>query len=295
MDKKLVIDNRSNSTVEIHTLNFRPAEIHTDFGLWICLIMRGNRSTVGIDIHRDMTHLPRKKRMFKFYAISHMYEGNGYHYSPQSGFTRIQPGDCIITLPDTVHMYGACANSDALPYVEDNICFAGPLADHLCRCGVLQNRIVKLGTERTLLPIMEKGLDPSRDAQIEANLMLIDFLSSLYRNNLQRSESGLTQKFALLTREIQRNPSRWWSVKEMAEYCQVCESYFRSAFQKHTGLAPKLYVDKIKMSIAIEKLMQNKWKIWELAQLLGYVDQYHFSRRFKQIVGVSPTAYRNSD
>lgn len=122
--------------------------------------------------------------------------------------------------------------------------------------------------------------------------MLIEFLSSLYRNKLQSSESTLTQKFALLTREIQRNPSRWWSVKEMAEYCNICESYFRSAFQKHTGLAPKLYVDKIKMGIAIEKLMQNKVKIYELAQLLGYVDQYHFSRRFKQIIGLSPQQYR---
>lgn len=295
MDEKLVIDNKSNSAVEIHTLNFRPAEVHTDFGLWMCLIVRGNRSSIGIDIPRDMTHLPVQKRIFKFYAISHMYEGNGYHYSPQSGFSRIQPGDCIITLPDTVHMYGACANSGSLSYVEDNICFAGPLADHLCRSGVLQNQIIKLGTERILLPIMERALDPSRDAQIEANLMLIEFLTSLYRNTVQRSTSDLTQKFALLTREIQRNPARWWSVKEMAEYCQVCESYFRSAFQKYTGLAPKVYVDKIKMGIAIEKLMQNKWKICELAQLLGYVDQYHFSRRFKQIIGVSPSDYRNSN
>lgn len=292
MDKKLVIDNRSNSTVEIHTLNFRKSAIHDDFGLWMCLIVRSNRSFSGMDIKRDLTNLPQKLRKFKFYAISHMYEGAGFHYSPQSGFRNMNPGDCIITLPDVEHMYGACDNPEHLPYVEDNICFAGPLADNLCRSGVLQTQIVNLGTERLLLPIMEKALDPSRDAQIEANLMLIEFLSSLYRNKLQSSESTLTQKFALLTREIQRNPSRWWSVKEMAEYCNICESYFRSAFQKHTGLAPKLYVDKIKMGIAIEKLMQNKVKIYELAQLLGYVDQYHFSRRFKQIIGLSPQQYR---
>ena len=292
MDKKLVIDNRSNSTVEIHTLNFRPAEIHTDFGLWMCLIVRGNRSVAGMDIKRDITSLPQKLRMFKFYAISHMYEGNGYHYSAQSGFSRIRLGDCIITLPDTAHMYGACANAEKQPYVEDNICFAGPLADHLCRSGILQNRIVKLGTDRRLLPIMEKALNPSRDTQIEANLMLLELLTSLYRMSRQDTDSGLSHKFAALTRQIQQEPAHWWSVKEMAEYCQVCESYFRSEFQKHTGLAPKLYVDKVKMSIATEQLMRGNCKVCELARMLGYVDQYHFSRRFKQITGVAPLHYR---
>ena len=295
MDKKLVIDNQSSSSVEIHTLNFRKSPVHDELGIWMCLVMRSNRSTAGLQIRRDETHLPDKLREFKFYAISHMYDGNGFYYSPQSGFTRIRSGDCIITLPDTPHMYGACANSESLPYVEDNICFAGPLADHFFRSGILQNQIVKLGRERLLLPIMDKALDPSRDAQIEAALQLIEFLSTLYRNTQQKNTSGLTQKFEMLTLEIQRSPARWWSVKEMAEYCQVCESYFRSAFQKHTGMAPKIYVDKIKMGIAIEKLMQNKWKVCELAQQLGYVDQYHFSRRLKQIIGVSPTDYRNSN
>lgn len=292
MDKKLVIDAVSNADAEILTLNFRKSAIHEDFGLWMNLIVRGNRSTVGLEEKRDMTHLPRKLRIFKFYAISHMYEGHGFHYSPQNGLTAVKPGDCIITLPDSAHMYGACANAGSLPYVEDNICFSGPLADRLRRSGVLQNRIVRLGTERRLLPIMEKALNPSRDTQIEANLLLIEFLSSLYRMTRQDAESGLAQKFAALTRKIQQEPNRWWSVREMAEACQICESYFRSEFQKHTGLAPKIYVDKVKMGIAMEQLMRGSSKVRELARMLGYMDQYHFSRRFKQLVGVSPLHYR---
>jgi NDP-sugar pyrophosphorylase family protein len=55
-----------------------------------------------------------------------------------------------------------------------------------------------------------------------------------------------------------------------------------------------LIADKIKIGIATEKLIKTDLKIQELAHLLGYVDQYHFSRRFKQIVGLSPQQYRTS-
>ena len=294
MDKTLVIDDKNNGSPVVHILNYRKSQIHEEFGLWMNLLVRGNRSTEGVGNELDMMNPPRKLRIFKFYAISHMYEGTGFHYSQTTGLRRITPGDCIITTPDTIQLYGACKNADNLPYVEDNICFAGPLADHFFRSGVIKDSIIKIGTERKLLPIIDKALDPSRDSQIAANIMLINFLTSIYIESRKTPSSDINVKLKLLTEQMIQDPSHWWTVEEMADFCGVCCSYFRAAFHQYAGLSPKLYADKIKIGIATEKLIKTDLKIQELAHLLGYVDQYHFSRRFKQIVGLSPLQYRTN-
>jgi AraC-like DNA-binding protein len=46
------------------------------------------------------------------------------------------------------------------------------------------------------------------------------------------------------------------------------------------------------MQLAVEMLADNSKTVVDIASRLGYFDQYHFSRRFKQIKGYSPQIYR---
>jgi two-component system response regulator YesN len=80
----------------------------------------------------------------------------------------------------------------------------------------------------------------------------------------------------------------------MAEYCNISENYLRTLFRKHTGLAPKEYIDNLKMNRAVEMLNNPKMKIYEIAERLGYIDNYHFIRRFTKILGQSPGKYRKT-
>jgi two-component system response regulator YesN len=41
-------------------------------------------------------------------------------------------------------------------------------------------------------------------------------------------------------------------------------------------------------------LMSNRLKVIDIAERLGYVDQYHFSRCFKKLTGLSPRRYRQT-
>ena len=292
MDKTLVINDGINESPETYVLNYRPDEVHRQFGLWISLAVQDNRSRHGIAWDPGMAPGARKPRVYKFYAISHMFAGAGFHWTPAGGVTRLAPGDCIVTIPDAVHFYGACKNPGNLPYEEDNVCFAGRIADHLFQAGVLRPQLCRLGTQRRLKPIIDQALDPSRDAQIEANLLLLRFLTDLHLERQKDSATELSAKFKYLTAEILQNPSRWWSVAEMADFCGICESYFRIAFHQYSGLSPKAYVDKTKMGLAAEKLVTTSLKVRDIAATLGYMDPYHFSRRFKQITGCSPEDYR---
>jgi YesN/AraC family two-component response regulator len=59
-------------------------------------------------------------------------------------------------------------------------------------------------------------------------------------------------------------------------------------------MLPKLYIDRLKIQKAAELLMSNRLKVIDIAERLGYVDQYHFSRRFKKLTGLSPRRYRQT-
>ena len=80
----------------------------------------------------------------------------------------------------------------------------------------------------------------------------------------------------------------------MAELCNLSENQFRRVFNQHTGMSPKRYVDKLRMQQACEILSSTVSPIAEVAHQFGYSDPYHFSRRFKDIIGLSPENYRNS-
>ncbi len=291
MDKNLLIDSPGVGTPARYTLNRPLSEVQKECALAIQLAIQGNRSEAGID--RDFRQIAAEPgRIFNFYSISHLYEGCGFYWREGCEAKLLSPGACIITLPGCRHNYGACANPGHLPYMEDNICFSGTLADHLRDASILQNGVVELGTDRKLLPVIRKTLDPSREAQIDANLALLELITQLYYLARQKSKNSLKERFELLCNEILRDISKWWSVREMAQFCGISESHFRSTFEEYSGIPPKLYIDRVKMGVAMEKLAISSIKITELAALLGYLDQYHFSRRFKALNGVSPSDFR---
>ena len=54
------------------------------------------------------------------------------------------------------------------------------------------------------------------------------------------------------------------------------------------------YFIHLKIRKACELLDQTELTVQEIAVAIGYDDPYYFSRIFKKIQGVSPSAYRQS-
>ena len=49
----------------------------------------------------------------------------------------------------------------------------------------------------------------------------------------------------------------------------------------------------MRINHAIELLMDNKLKVYETAERIGYKNVDYFHKKFKKYVGVSPAEYRN--
>lgn len=143
------------------------------------------------------------------------------------------------------------------------------------------------------MPILEQAGDPALSSQIQANMELQKLLVEIYleKNSTRRSEYPLLDE---LLDEIREHPEKWWSVRDMAEMCNLSIDQLRRVFFQRTGVKPKIYVDRLKLNRAAEYLVSSNHPVSEVADRFGYRDQYHFSRRFKAVMGVSPQSYRNA-
>ena len=65
-------------------------------------------------------------------------------------------------------------------------------------------------------------------------------------------------------------------------------------FRARTGLAPMSYLTHARMLQAAWMLTETSATVAEVARSVGYADQFHFSRRFRQVRGVAPSAYREA-
>lgn len=82
------------------------------------------------------------------------------------------------------------------------------------------------------------------------------------------------------------------SVEEMAESLGLNRSYFGKLFHHATGLSPQEFIIHFRMSKAAELLKTTSKTIGEIGMLVGYPNQLHFSRAFKNKYGISPKAFR---
>ncbi|GAB6990364.1 response regulator transcription factor [Paenibacillus pini] len=71
----------------------------------------------------------------------------------------------------------------------------------------------------------------------------------------------------------------------------VSESYLSKQFSKEVGINFIQYLTNLRIEKA-KRALENGKKIYEVSEMVGYVNPEHFSRIFKKITGVSPNVYR---
>lgn len=83
------------------------------------------------------------------------------------------------------------------------------------------------------------------------------------------------------------------SMESICKEARLSKSYVNAIFLKYTQLAPMEFFINLKMQEACRMLRSSDLYVYEIAQRLGYKDQYYFSRVFKKVVGISPREYKN--
>ena len=82
------------------------------------------------------------------------------------------------------------------------------------------------------------------------------------------------------------------TLTQIAREAGLSESYLNAVFKECIKCAPMDYYINMKMEQACYLLCNTDLHIYQVAQHLGYENQYYFSRAFKKVLGVPPKKYK---
>jgi two-component system, response regulator YesN len=106
---------------------------------------------------------------------------------------------------------------------------------------------------------------------------------------IKSGKSSIVRKAIKIIKEnLDKNISR----ADIASLIEVSESYLSRQFKKEMGYGLKQFILNMKMEEAIILLRAGKFKIYQIAEMVGFNSTEHFSRMFKRVTGYNPIDYR---
>lgn len=110
------------------------------------------------------------------------------------------------------------------------------------------------------------------------------------KNILQGSRRASLARVSRYMREHLREPI---TLADAAAAAFLSTNYLAHLLKKETGRTFVEILTTQRIDLACRLLLTSRRQIVEIAESVGFPDEAYFSRRFRQLRGVSPSAYRN--
>ena len=94
---------------------------------------------------------------------------------------------------------------------------------------------------------------------------------------------------------IEQNFQNNITIEDIAAFCGLNRSYFGKIFHDTIGKSPQEFLISYRMTKAAELLKLTSLSVADIGNAVGYPNQLHFSRAFKNVYGTSPRSWRNTN
>ncbi len=129
---------------------------------------------------------------------------------------------------------------------------------------------------------------------VYANSRFYSFLCSfrlmVLSNRKYAKKDGIIQSMEYMRENI----SSMITLDDLAKVAGLSVSHYCAMFKQKTMQTPMQLFMSMKIQRACQLLQNKNQPIKEIAYALGFFDQYHFSKVFKQIMGIAPRNFRSS-
>ncbi len=138
------------------------------------------------------------------------------------------------------------------------------------------------------------------------NKIVIEIIYS--KNSLNEVIKFLTDKFLYISKYVASNfkgkgikrivkyvDNKYYKdlkLEDLAEIFNYNSSYLGKLFKDSTGKSFNTYLDNIRIEQAKKLLLEDKLKVYEVCEKVGYKDIDYFYCKFKKYVGISPLNYK---
>ncbi len=93
---------------------------------------------------------------------------------------------------------------------------------------------------------------------------------------------------------IQQRFREDWGIADLASHSHLSPGRLSVLFKQSLGSSPMSLRDSLRMAEACHLLLNSRKPVSLIGEELGYTDPMHFSRRFSDLVGQSPSQYRSN-
>jgi len=206
----------------------------------------------------------------------------------------VRAGDFFYTCPGTLHRMDVAEGEYLLQYVafaELDAERDEDLARDL-RTQVGEGQVRRLGDRYHALfaQLSRQSLSADPTQQRAASARMTGFLYDVMVQARARPESHPAVERALGF--MRAHVGEAYGLDELVEDLDLDKSYFIRLFKKNVGVPPMRYAMNLKMSAASDLLRTTTAPLAVVAARVGFADEYHFAKRFKQWSGTPPGAFR---
>ena len=128
--------------------------------------------------------------------------------------------------------------------------------------------------------------------EIKISALLCEVLCDILRHLRAEAALGGGGKLDSIIWYIREHFREPLTNESLGEYFGFHKNYISAMIKEYTGMPLHRYLNRVRISHALDMLNDGDIPVGEIARLCGFCDIYYFSRYFKSIVGVSPSEYR---
>lgn len=225
-----------------------------------------------------------------FYVFVHFLSG-----VKQKNGDEIKKGACILYKPFS-HRYFFAKDSDL---IHDWMHFTGSADITAAKYNIEMNKIYYPENDSEITEII-KEIEVERltcrpycseicDLKIEE--LFAKIARGINMENNPRVDKETYERFFGIRSIMQTEFNKIQSIEQLAARVNLSSSRFYVLYRKIFGISPKQDLLNIRMEHAKQLLLQKNCSVCEIAEQLGYGNQYHFIRQFKKITGTTPAKY----
>lgn len=121
-----------------------------------------------------------------------------------------------------------------------------------------------------------------------------DELKSITGNNEDSSTDAGNHIVRNVKKYIKEHAAERLSLNEVASEFSISPNYLSQLFSRFNDCGFSEYVNICKIKESKKLLSEGKFKVYEVADMMGFESSFYFSKVFKKYEGISPTDYVNT-
>ena len=212
---------------------------------------------------------------------------------PDTDF-QLKGGDCCMLPPWTENVVLSVPQEARILWMTVGGTLAGAF---LQRMGALPHRIMKQGSLPSQLNLARHivqatvRVSVAQDAPSAQLQQLLWAMLASHSGQPVAMDAVLSHEIAKVVDAMRKNQYKdSFSLSDMAALSRMPVETFRKRFVSEVGMPPQSYQLFCKMERA-KTLLKEGYSVRQAGVEVGMNDPYHFSKTFKNIVGMSPSSY----